>query len=137
MEPQTRKMKVLIVEDDEASRQFMTTLVGDEGYEVAAAGNGAEGLKSFETFQPDLVFSDISMPVMDGLEMLEKIRKQSYDAVVVMTTAFGTAEFTLKALRLRANDFLVKPLLPQDVLAILKKYQDYLPPARWSAKYLA
>ena len=126
MDQQGRKMKVLIVEDDEASRQFMTTLVRDEGYEVAEAENGAEGLKRFESFQPDLVFSDISMPVMDGLEMLAKIRKQSYDAIVVMTTAFGTAEYTLKALRLHANDFLVKPLMPQDVIANLKKYQDFL-----------
>jgi len=119
-----RKMRVLIVEDDEASRQFMTTLVRDEGYEVEDAANGADGLKAFESFKPDLVFSDISMPVMDGLQMLEKIRKQSNDAIVVMTTAFGTAEYTLKALRLRANDFLVKPVLPQDVVANLKKYQD-------------
>ncbi len=124
MEKQNCKMKVLIVEDDDASRQFMVTMVRDEGYEVAEAVNGAEGLKSFEAFQPDLVFSDISMPVMDGIEMLKKIRKQSYDAIVVMTTAFGTAEYTLKALRLHANDFLVKPLLPQDVIAVLKKYHD-------------
>ncbi len=126
MDKQTGKMKVLIVEDDEASRQFMVTLVRDEGYEVAEAANGAEGLKCFESFQPDLVFSDISMPIMDGLAMLEKIRRLSYDAIVVMTTAFGTAEYTLKALRLRANDFLVKPVLPQDVIANLKKYQDVL-----------
>lgn len=124
MDQQTRKMRVLIVEDDEASRQFMTTLASDAGCEVAEAANGAEGLKSFESFHPDLIFSDISMPVMDGLEMLEKVRKQSHDAIVVMTTAFATAEYTLKALRLHANDFLVKPLLPQDVVSSLKKYQD-------------
>ncbi|MBU1109222.1 MAG: response regulator [Candidatus Riflebacteria bacterium] len=126
MDFKTRKMKVLIVEDDEASRQFMTTLIRDEGYDVMEAANGAEGLKCFESFQPELVFSDISMPIMDGLEMLEKIRKKSYDSIVVMTTAFGTAEYTLKALRLHANDYLVKPVLPQDVIANLKKYEDVL-----------
>ena len=126
MDFKTRKMKVLIVEDDEPSRQFMTTLVREEGYDVMEAANGAEGLKRFESFQPDLVFSDISMPIMDGLEMLEKIRRQSFNTIVVMTTAFGTAEYTLKALRLHANDFLVKPVLPQDVIANLKKYEDVL-----------
>lgn len=126
MDFNTRKMKVLIVEDDEPSRQFMTSLVRDEGYDVMEASNGAEGLKCFESFQPDLVFSDISMPIMDGLEMLEKIRRQSFNAIVVMTTAFGTAEYTLKALRLHANDFLVKPVMPQDVIANLKKYEDVL-----------
>lgn len=121
-----RKMRVLVVEDDTFSRQYMTSVVRIGNYEVAEARDGAEGLKMFESFAPDLIFSDISMPVMDGLEMLERIRRRSHDTIVVMTTAFGSAEFTLKALRLRANDYLVKPILPKDIIANLKKYAGVL-----------
>jgi len=120
------KMKVLVVEDDSFSRQYLTSLVRLGDYEVMEARDGAEGLQMFESFAPDLVFSDISMPVMDGLEMLERIRRKSHDTIVVMTTAFGNPEFTLKALRLRANDYLVKPVIPRDIIANLKKYAAVL-----------
>jgi CheY-like chemotaxis protein len=121
-----RKMKVLIVEDDTFSRQYMSSLVRLGDYEVLEARDGAEGLLMFETHAPDLIFSDISMPIMDGLEMLERIRRKSHDTIVVMTTAFGNPEFTLKALRLRANDYLVKPVIPKDIIANLKKYAAVL-----------
>ncbi|OGK06381.1 MAG: hypothetical protein A2W80_15400 [Candidatus Riflebacteria bacterium GWC2_50_8] len=119
-------MKVLVVEDDTFSRQYMTSLVRLGDYEVIEARDGAEGLQMFESYAPDLIFSDISMPVMDGLEMLERIRRKSHDTIVVMTTAFGNPEFTLKALRLRANDYLVKPVIPKDIIANLKKYAAVL-----------
>ncbi len=121
-----QKMKVLVVDDDAFSRQYMTSVVRLGDYEVMEACNGADGLAMFESFAPDLIFSDISMPVMDGLEMLERIRRKSHDTIVVMTTAFGNAEFTLKALRLRANDYLVKPIIPKDIIVNLKKYSDVL-----------
>ncbi|MBU1106423.1 MAG: response regulator [Candidatus Riflebacteria bacterium] len=126
MDQPEKKMKVLIVEDDTFSRQYMASVVRLGKYELMEARNGVEGLKLFESFAPDLIFSDISMPVMDGLEMLERIRRRSHDTIVIMTTAFGSAEFTLKALRLRANDYLVKPILPKDISAILKKYAGVL-----------
>lgn len=121
-----RRMKVLVVDDDAFSRQYMTSVVRLGDYEVMEARDGADGLAMFESFAPDLIFSDISMPVMDGLEMLERIRRKSHDTIVVMTTAFGNAEFTLKALRLRANDYLVKPIIPKDIIINLKKYADVL-----------
>lgn len=120
------KMKVLVVDDDEPSRLIITTLARNEGHNIMEAVNGAEGLKLFESFQPDIIFSDISMPVMDGIEMLAKIREKSLTAVVIMTTAFGTAEFTLKALRLHANDYLVKPIAFKDIIAALRKYADVI-----------
>lgn len=121
-----KKLKVLVVEDDGPSRMVLATLARDEGHEVQEAQDGAEGLKLFESFAPDLVFADIAMPVMDGLEMLEKIRRKSQDAIVIMTTAFSGAEFTLKALRLRANDYLVKPIVADNIEAILRKYAGIL-----------
>jgi CheY-like chemotaxis protein len=126
MDQPQKKMKVLVVEDDAFSRQYITSVIRMGDYEVMEARDGAEGLAMFESFAPDLIFSDISMPVMDGLEMLERIRRKSHETIVVMTTAFGSAEFTLKALRLRANDYLVKPVVPKDIIANLRKYADVL-----------
>jgi len=124
MEQQNRRMKVLVVEDDELSRLIVASVTRDAGYEVMEACDGAEGWKAFESFQPDLVFSDISMPVMDGLQLLEKIRRTSHEVIVIMTTGFDTAEYTLKALQLRANDYLVKPVPGRDILQVLAKYED-------------
>ncbi len=119
-------MKVLIVEDDEPSRLFLATVTRHLGHEVSEAADGAAGWRQFQAEGPDLVFSDIAMPVMDGLQMLERIRERSPETVVIMTTAFGSPEHTLRALRLRANDFLVKPLQLQDITANLRKYADVL-----------
>ncbi|HOY66648.1 MAG TPA: response regulator [Candidatus Ozemobacteraceae bacterium] len=126
MDRQPGKLKILVVDDDEPSRLIITTLAAREGHEVFEAGTGAAGLKLFDIIQPDIVFSDISMPVMDGLQMLERIRERSHTAVVIMTTAFGAAEFTLKALRLRANDYLVKPIALGDITSALRKYADVI-----------
>jgi CheY-like chemotaxis protein/anti-sigma regulatory factor (Ser/Thr protein kinase) len=121
-----RKMKVLVVEDDAFSRQYITSVIRMGDYEVMEARDGSEGLAMFESFAPDLIFADISMPIMDGLEMLERIRRKSHETIVVMTTAFGSPEFTLKALRLHANDYLVKPVVPKDILVNLRKYANVL-----------
>lgn len=119
-------MKILIVEDDKDARMVLATLAQYEGHEVRFADDGGSGLKLFDAFQPDLVLSDIFMPVMDGLQLLERIRKKSDDTIVVITTAFGSADYTLQALRLRANDYLLKPLLPQEIIACIKKYSNVI-----------
>jgi len=115
-------MKILIVEDDPASRLFLSEVMKGLRHDVAAAEDGKIGLEVFDKFKPDLVFSDIRMPNMDGLELLARIRKLSSDAIVVMTTAFGSEEYTVKALRLRANDYLLKPIRREDLLGIIQKY---------------
>ncbi|MBF0500870.1 MAG: response regulator [Candidatus Riflebacteria bacterium] len=117
-------MKVLVVEDDRPSREFLSKTLQRQGYETMSAEDGLIGLKLFQEFAPDLVFTDIRMPRMDGLELLREIRKRSSDAIVVMTTAFGSEEYTMQALRLRANDYLKKPLKYNELLPLLQKYAD-------------
>lgn len=117
-------MRVLVVEDDRPSREFLVKTLQRQGYDIRAAEDGVVGLELFKEFQPHLVFSDIRMPRMDGLEMLQRIRRISSDAIVVMTTAFGSEEYTLQALRLQADDYLKKPLRFKDLLPLLDKYAD-------------
>ncbi|GAB4282594.1 MAG: ATP-binding protein [Candidatus Rifleibacteriota bacterium] len=117
-----KKIKILVVEDEPVTRMIMQNNIESAKYEVKAAENGADGFELFKSFKPDIVFSDISMPVMDGLKLLEEIRRIDYEAIVIMTTAFGSTEYTLQALRLRANDYLVKPISKNMLLPVLAKY---------------
>jgi len=115
-------VKVLIVEDDPASRKYLKDTVEAEGHEVKTAENGQTGLNIFKQFKPDLVLSDIQMPVVDGLELLEAIRLQNSDSIVVIMTAFGSEEYAMQAMRLGANNYLKKPTRHAELLPILKKY---------------
>lgn len=115
-------MRVLIVEDDPASRELMEDMIKLEGHDLRTAEEGYQALSLFKEFKPHLVFSDIQMPKMDGLELLQRIRDISPKTIVVMMTAFGCEEYALKALRLRANNYLQKPIRHDDILPLLEKY---------------
>jgi DNA-binding response OmpR family regulator len=123
-------MKVLIVEDDYASRLFLESLLESNNFTFRSAANGIEGLNIFDEYHPDIVLTDIQMPIMDGLELLEAIRDKKTDTVVIIITAFGTENYAIQALHLGANNYLKKPVSSQDLLKLLKKYQSYI-----SSKY--
>lgn len=117
-------MKILVVDDEPLLRECLLETIRNQGFEVFTAENGLEGLTIFDTFHPDLIFSDIQMPKMNGLEFLSAIRERSLDAIVVMITGLGKEEFTLEALRRHANDFLRKPIRENILLPLLEKYSQ-------------
>ena len=119
-------MKVLIVEDDAPSRGFMKDTVESQGFETHVAENGLTGLEAFKKINPHLVLSDIQMPEMDGLQLLEEIRKLSPSVIVVMATAFGCEEYAMKAMELKANNYLKKPVRHAELLPLLKKYASLI-----------
>jgi CheY-like chemotaxis protein len=119
-------MKILIVEDDFASRTFLKETMESRGHETRVAEDGLEGLNAFKEFQPDLVFSDINMPKMDGLEMLKEIRKEGKNSIIVMSTAYGCEEYAIQAIKLRANNYLRKPIRHNELLPLLNKYSLFL-----------
>lgn len=119
-------MKILVVEDEEVTREFMVMAIEGLGHETRAAADGKAGLQAFNAFKPDIVFADIQMPVMNGLEMLEKLRKIDNEALVIINTTLDAPEYTLKALRLKANDYLIKPALMKDLHEIISKYEGIL-----------
>jgi len=116
-------VKVLVVEDDYGSREYLLNLVRLEGYEVRAVENGEEGLAEYKSFDPDIIISDIQMPIMDGLQMLNIIRKDKSDTIFIITTAFGTEDYAIEALRLGANNYLKKPIKSQSLIKLLNKYK--------------
>ena len=104
--------KILVVDDLEANRDIFTSLLEDK-YQVMEAGNGQEGLELAEKEHPDLIFLDLSMPGMGGLEMVRLLRRHGslYPIPVIAVTAL-TVVNAKQALEAGCNDYLLKPLLP-------------------------
>lgn len=117
-------MKVLVVDDSLLFMKFVSTVVKREGHEVLEAENGVEGYELFEKFEPDLIFTDIQMPKLNGLELLKKVRKRSADTIVVVITAFDSENYVVDALRLGAQNYLRKPFPIEDLTGILHKYAE-------------
>ena len=119
-------MRILIVEDDTSSRIYLENLLEVNDFDCKAASNGIEGLNLFEEYQPDIVITDIQMPIMDGMELLESLNEMNPDVIVIITTAYGTENYAIQALHLGANNYLKKPVTAYDLLPLLKKYQAIL-----------
>ena len=110
--------KLLIIDDERGIRNTLREILADEGYEVDVAENGKQGLEMAQNKSYDLIFSDIKMPEMDGMELLAQIEElrlknedfKSAEAAVVMITGHGDVETAVQALKTGAYDFLLKPL---------------------------
>jgi len=119
-------MKILIAEDDFFSRKYLEDMLTLENYECLVAKNGEEALEIFNHQKPKIIVTDIQMPKLSGLELLEEIRKKKSDAIVIMTTAYGSEEFAIRALELGANNYLKKPINNEQLIRLLKKYEQVL-----------
>ena len=109
-------MRILVVDDEQNARRALRTILTDEGFEIAEAGDGEEALAKLTSFMPDLVLADVKMPRMDGITLVKRAREDGFDCLFVMMTAFGSIETAVEAMRAGAENFLVKPL---DVAAVL------------------
>jgi diguanylate cyclase (GGDEF)-like protein len=110
---------ILVVDDDELIRQFITVALRKFGYEVTTAQNGKEALRSLEQTPPDLMISDVNMPEMDGLALLREIRSKedtSFLPVILLTTNDCTEDI-VDGLNLGADDYLTKPFKAEELIA--------------------
>jgi diguanylate cyclase (GGDEF)-like protein/PAS domain S-box-containing protein len=105
-----KKFTVLYVEDDEDIRDQLAHFLKRRVGALHLAGNGQEGLLAFEAFKPDIVVTDILMPVMTGLEMAEKIKALSSATPIIVTTAFNETNFFLKAIDIGVDKYVIKPV---------------------------
>lgn len=101
--------QILIVDDEESIREVLASLLEASGYRCVTAANGTEALKLLDTSRFDLVLSDILMPLMDGLALLEKVHEREPDLPVVMVTAMHDISTAIGALRTGAYDYILKP----------------------------
>ena len=112
--------KVLIVEDEEHARTGLTELVESWGYRASSASNGVEGLEKVVQWSPAIVVTDLKMPRMDGMMLLNRISEMPERIAVVMLTAQGSIESAVEAMRLGAFDYLPKPVDPVRLKQILR-----------------
>jgi DNA-binding NtrC family response regulator len=122
--------RILIVDDDESMSRTMSLVLKRKGYNVAVSLNGPDAIGKVRSQPFDVIFMDIRMPVMDGVETFEKIRAIRPDAVVMMMTAYEVEELIQKALREGAYGIIYKPLDIEKTLAaiedVLKKNEGML-----------
>ncbi len=108
--------RILSVDDDSKLREKIATYLEDSGFVVNEANNGAEALEMFNAKKPDLVLCDLQMPVMGGLELIEKLKKDSPETPVIAMSGTDKMNIVLDALRLGAWDFIAKPISNMTVL---------------------
>jgi two-component system nitrogen regulation response regulator NtrX len=118
------KGKILVVDDEAEIRRSVRMILEYEGYDVQEASSGPEGLALVEREPPDLVFLDIKMPGMDGLEALEKFRHVNEALPVVIISGHATVSTAVEATKLGAFDFIEKPLASERVLVTIRNALD-------------
>ena len=115
-------IKLLLVEDDPNLRYVVQCGLEDiiGGYEVQTAANGEEGLKVWETFRPDIIISDIDMPVMDGFEMVRRIRETDADTPILFASALTSPKDVKHGYELGVNNCVKKPFIADELDAHMK-----------------
>ena len=103
-------MKVLIIDDERSIRNSFGEILTDEGYEVETAENGAAGIALVDKEHFDVIFCDIKMPGMDGIEVLDKLMEMGVDSAVVMISGHGDIDTAVECIKKGAFDFVKKPL---------------------------
>lgn len=113
--------KIYVVDDDRYVLESVTTLLTEFGFSVRAFSDGREAVRQFVLEPVDLVLTDINMPIMDGLELLEKIRFLDRETPVVLMTAYADLDVAVKAIQKGAFDFIIKPYRPPSLIHTVEK----------------
>ena len=113
--------RILVVDDEEAIREILADFLAMEGFSVRTAGNGAEALTEISRGRFDLVLSDLKMPTMGGLELLEALARHAPNTVTIIMTGFGTVETAIQAMKQGAYDYIMKPFKMEEVLHTVRR----------------
>ena len=112
---------VLVVDDEHLIRWSLEQQLRREGYGIVLAENGAQALQKAQAENPDLILLDVRLPDADGLEILERLRAADPEAVVIMITAHGGVESAVRAMKLGAHDYIIKPFAVEELKLTVKK----------------
>ncbi len=114
--------RILVVDDDAAIRRALVAELAAAGYEALTAADGAEGLRVFAEAEPDLVLTDLAMPVADGFELVRRIRQLGETPIIVLSVRGSDAD-KIRALDLGADDYVVKPFSAAELLARVRAHR--------------
>ncbi|MFI3200526.1 MAG: response regulator [Eubacteriales bacterium] len=121
-------MKIIIVEDEPKTRNGLIKII--EKYTlhevIGSASNGEDGLSLICKLLPQLVITDIKMPIMDGLEMLSLVRERNIETLAILLTGYSDFEFAQKAIRLHVSEYLLKPINIENIIATLSKVEEHI-----------
>ncbi len=118
------RKKILIVDDEESMRHMLTLILKREGYEVQSAEKGSEALLLVESESFDFMLLDVVMPEMDGLDLLQALKKKKVEATVIMMSAYGNLDTAVEAMKRGAYDYVSKPFRPDEILLTLRKAEE-------------
>ena len=126
-----QNLTLLYAEDEEGIRKNIADSLSYYVKEVIEASNGAEAFELYEQKKPDIILSDINMPLLNGIDMVKQIRGIKDDVPVIFATAHSDSEFLIEAIKVRAENYVVKPLDIKKLLLFiqeiaLKLHQDFL-----------
>jgi response regulator RpfG family c-di-GMP phosphodiesterase len=122
--PQDESPRVLVVDDEKVIREILSDFLTMEGYVVRAVEDGTAALRELRLRPYDLVISDLKMPNMGGLELLEKMAEQNLHVLTVIMTGFGTVETAIEAMKKGAYDYILKPFKVEEVVHVVQRGLD-------------
>ncbi|MFP4446410.1 MAG: response regulator [Desulfosudaceae bacterium] len=118
--------KILLIDDEQNSTSLLAFSLESDGYEVFTAASGEAGLAVFDRELPDIVITDIRMPGMDGIEVLQKVKERSHPAEVIIVTGHGDIDNAIDSLKYGASDFINKPVRAKNLSVALKRAENKL-----------
>jgi len=118
------KLRILYVEDENTTRRLMTKLLEREGMTVYDAPDGSEGFALFHELKPDIIITNLSMPILNGFEMINRIRQTDKETPIIVISGFRQDSISLPEY---VNEFIMKPVLRSDLMDILNRYSCILP----------
>ena len=119
------KINILVVDDEEIVRDSLAGWLAEDGYHVETAENGPKALERLPDREWSLAMVDLKMPGMDGIELMEEIRKVRPDTTVIIMTAYATVDTAVKAMKQGAYDYIVKPFNPEDLSLTIRKIIEH------------
>lgn len=115
---------ILVVEDEAKARESLINILSNRFSKVIGAQNRDEGFKKFKKFKPDLVITDIAMPIMDGLDMAREIKEISNDVPIVVLSAYSEKERLLRSIDIGIDKYLIKPIDIEELFKVLDSLVD-------------
>jgi DNA-binding NtrC family response regulator len=116
--------RILVVDDEANARAALSELLREEGYVTETAADGFKALKKVEEFGPDVILTDLKMPALDGLELMDKVRTSSPQSVFVVMTAFGSIASAVQAVKRGAENYLTKPLDFEQLYTVVERAME-------------
>ncbi len=119
------KRRLMVVDDEESMREFLCIMLGKEGYDVVGFSSGERAVEYFKANPTELVITDMSMPGMDGLELLKTLKEISPEVIVIIITAYASVDTAIEAMKAGAYDYFTKPFNVDDINIHIKRALEW------------